>query len=144
MILLLGPSILKTSECALLYLGPNIYILEHLLCNYNLLYVTFILQLSNILFINITSVGGLNYLWVLLRERRAVCDSIRAVRGPWVWPRPTPAERSSARQGSLWHRTAAPRRSRVAAPPRAPGPSGRARLRPGREAPFDQQRPGRV
>ncbi|XP_051028002.1 uncharacterized protein LOC127211958 [Acomys russatus] len=36
------------------------------------------------------------------------------------------------------------RHSRVAAPPRAPGRSGRVRLRPGREAPFDQQRPGRA
>lgn len=59
-------------------------------------------------------------------------------------PEETPAERSSARQGSLWRRAVAPGRSRVAAPPRAPGPSGRARLRPGREAPFDQQRPGRA
>lgn len=59
-------------------------------------------------------------------------------------PAEAPAERSSVRQGSLWRRPAAPGRSRVAAPPRAPGPSGRARLRPGREAPFDQQRPGRA
>lgn len=88
-------------------------------------------------------VSGLNYLWDLFLEGVLVFNPVLR------WPRPlglaqVPAERSSARQRSLWRPEAAPGRSRVAAPPRAPGPSGRARLRPGREAPFDQQRPGRA
>lgn len=106
-------------------------------------FVIFILQLSHALFINTMRVSGLNYLWVLFLECGLVFNPVL------MWSRPlglaqVPAERSSARQGSLWRPEAAPGRSRVAAPPRAPGPSGRARLRPGREAPFDQQRPGRA
>lgn len=58
MILPLGPSILKTSERLLRYLGPVIYIAEHLLCNYNLSYVIFILQLGKTSIINMMRAGG--------------------------------------------------------------------------------------
>ena len=141
----LGSSFLKTSE-SLLDLGPIVYIAEHLLHDYNLFCVFFILQLGKTLIIIMMHVSGSHYPCVLVPERRV------------AYTLPIPPAAGKATLGSGGGPSGAvlrapgvavaprgrARRSRVAAPPRAPGPSGRARLRPGRKAPFDQQRPGRA